>query len=74
MEMYNARYYTLKKVKNLTGFCLFFYFQNRIEYKDVISSAKSQNSTAKQPVYTISDDSNPAVPFEAWMQTASEKG
>jgi len=25
-------------------------------------------------MYTIADNSNPAIPFEAWMQTASEKG
>jgi hypothetical protein len=25
-------------------------------------------------MYTIADSSNPAIPFEAWMQTASEKG
>ena len=25
-------------------------------------------------MFTIADSSNPAIPFEAWMQTASEKG
>jgi hypothetical protein len=25
-------------------------------------------------MFTIADSSNPAIPFEAWMQTATEKG
>lgn len=51
--------------------------ENENEYYYVNNNSRAENREATpsstKATYTIADNSNPAIPFEAWMQTASEK-